>query len=151
MGLKKGLLFMGLAFWAGPLAAQHSCLPDFNALQVREVFDLNLAHNFSYPFQSVNARGNFTTHVQLRGKYGTDHKLQLEALFDPNFQGVSLPYNLYAMLLVQNGSVVGWFDFTDGCQGPGIGFFPGQVIHLPRVQLSGGGKAAVQIMIWGRL
>ncbi len=78
------------------------------------------------------------------------HELKLTAMFDPDFDGVSLPYNLYAVQAVLDGQVVFYMDYR-GCQGPGPSFFPGREIRLPSVKLIGGKPQKLQIMVWGRL
>ncbi len=44
--------------------------------------------------------------------------------FDPEFDGVSLPYNLYAVLVIADGETLAWMDLTQGCRDRVKLFFP---------------------------
>ncbi len=122
-------------------AGQRSCLPEKTAAQLLWNVSSNAQAEIIQPLSSK---------VQLIGRQaGLEVNFRLR--FDPAFSGVSLPYNLYAVLIVQNGSVVGWWDYTHGCQGPGISFFPGREIALPTVKLVGAEADQLQIMVWGKL
>ncbi len=77
--------------------------------------------------------------------------VKMSVRFDPKFDGVSLPYNLFAILIIRDGEAAAWWDFTSGCTGPGVSFFPGQEIHLPKLKLIGADPERLQIMVWGRL
>lgn len=89
-------------------------------------------------------------YVELVGEQ-TGVLAQLKVRFKPDFDGVSLPYNLYAVMIVREGEPVGWWDYTRACKGPGLSFFPGREIQLPKVNLVGGGAERLQIMVWGKL
>jgi len=130
--------------------AQLSCLPSYTALQVVEDIDLGARHNFSYALKSENAVGLFDSRVFLSGS-AAGGQLVLRAHFDDTFDGFSLPYNLFTVMVMQDGKVVGYLDFTEACNDPGIGFFPGQNIWLGPIQLNGVGTSRVQIAVWGRL
>lgn len=139
-------------FFANAAMADHSCLPEFNSLQILETFNIDSTADFTYPLKSENASGIFISKVRLTVSLdGFSHEMKLRAHFDEAFQGVSLPYNLYSILVLQNGAVIGWYDFTRECHGPGVGFFPGQFFSPPAIKLSGEGKQSFQIMVWGRL
>lgn len=75
---------------------------------------------------------------------------QLSVRFDPEFTGVSLPYNLYAVLVIHNGAVAAWWDYTQGCKGPGLSFFSGREIDMPPLKMVGGASDQLQIMVWGK-
>lgn len=90
------------------------------------------------------------TRVQLRAEVKSGN-VELKVGFDPKFDGVSLPYNLYAVLILRNGQTEQWLDFTNGCKGPGLGFFPGREIRLPTVKSIGESPEQLQIMVWGRM
>lgn len=139
------MLLNATASWA-----QLSCLPDFNSLQVLETVDLAGSKTFSYPLKSENANGLFNTRVFLSGTL-SNRTLNLKAHFDETFDGVSLPYNLFVVVIIQDGQVVQYIDFTDACNDPGISFFPGQAVSLTPVALEGEGSTRLQIAVWGRL
>ncbi|MGZ3722396.1 MAG: hypothetical protein ACXVA9_05670 [Bdellovibrionales bacterium] len=133
-------------------ADRSSCLPEFNSLQTQQVLDLGSAAQDTLELKSENSQGIFVSKARM--SYTLDpasKQLQLRFHFDDKFDGVSLPHNLYSVLIVQNGSVVGWLDFTSQCQGPGVGFFPGQSFRPPALKLSGEGKQNFQFVVWGRI
>lgn len=135
-----------LILFSGWLAhGQMSCLPDFTALQAVET-----ESEFKHLLVSRNSQGDFRTRVILEGRQ-EDGALKMRIGFDPAWGGVSLPYNLFAIMVIAEGKPVGWLDFTGTCQGPGISFFPGRTIDLPEVKLLGGSKQKLQIMVWGKL
>jgi hypothetical protein len=145
------LIVAGL--WSSASAGQSSCLPAFNSLQTAEVFDPKQPAVFIRALATEGASGLIQTKVQLVGRPSKDvpNALDLSVRFDPNFNGVSLPYNLYSVLVIRDGEVMSWMDFTKQCQGPGIGFYPGQEVHLPLLKFDGGDAHKLQIMIWGRI
>lgn len=154
MGWLRALLLASIGLWSGTLMARLSCLPDFNSLQILQVIDLAQAQTqtITYPLKSMNAHGLFETRAQLEMMVQAENWiLDFKVLFDPKFGGVSLPYNVYALLVIQGGQVISWQDFTGGCRGPGIGFFPGQVVQLPKVKLIKSNSNVIQVMLWGRL
>lgn len=119
---------------------QRSCLPDRTAAQIL----------WSVPATTTEIIQPLSSKVQLVSRADSG-EVVFRVRFDPAFDGVSLPYNLYSVLIVRNGSVVAWWDYTNGCQGPGLSFFPGREILLPKVKLIGGGADQLQIMVWGKL
>ena len=124
--------------------SQTSCLPNYTALQTTEV-----RSSFSHFLTSKNSQGPFTTHVVLEGAV-LDENLKMKIQFDPSWEGVSLPYNLYAVMVIADGKPAAWYDFTRGCEAPGIGFFPGRSVELPPVKLLGSPVQRLQIMVWGK-
>lgn len=139
-----------LTFAAAQAHGQSSCLPEYTALQTMESVQAGQA--FVRPLISENAQGYFTTKVRLEGEVPAQGGgLKMRVRFDPAFDGVSLPYNLYAVLVVSGGQVLLWEDYTMDCRGPGLGFFPGRIIELPTVKQVGAGPQKLQIMVWGKL
>jgi hypothetical protein len=126
----------------------------YTALNVIEDVDPKEGGSFVHPLVSENRTGLFETKVQLAGEIRDGEEspvLDLTLRFDPAFQGVSLPYNLYTVLVISNGRVLNWLDFTNSCHGPGISFFPGRSVRIPSVKLIGADPQKLQIMVWGRL
>ncbi len=133
------ILLFPLKVWSD--SGQKSCLPERTAAHL--VWTVNAAENNSLLYQLTNR-------VQLVGEQSGNFA-QFKVRFDPTFDGVSLPYNLYAVLILRDGEPVAWWDYTRSCQGPGLSFFPGREIALPKVNLVGGGAERLQIMVWGKL
>jgi len=130
-----------------------SCLPDFMSLQELLIVGGEELAPQTFVLKSENHRGRFPTHARLKLASDPLHKNRLMASvsFAPEFDGVSLPYNLYVLAFVLDGEMVGWWDYTRGCTGPGLSFFPGAEIRLPHVNLVGDRPQKLQIMVWGRL
>jgi hypothetical protein len=143
---------VALLLLAGWLAAcvssaqgKESCLPDFTSL---DIFQDASMQSFSLPLKSQNVSGPFVTRATLDGQWdGT----ALALTFQFRFDGVSLPYNIYALLVVSGNEVLAWQDLTKTCTGPGVSIFPGQHFALPPIKTSNMGKSDWHIIVWGRL
>lgn len=122
-------------------AGQRSCLPERTSAQIFWTVE---AHTDSLLIHPLSSK------VQLMARQ-SGGAVSLTLRFDPSFDGVSLPFNLFAVLVVKNGSVIAWWDYTRGCQTPGLSFFPGREIELPELKLVGAGPDQLQIMVWGKL
>lgn len=109
--------------------------------------------SFRYQLKEPRASGMADTRVHIQGQSDLKdpHLIRLTVGFDREFDGVSLPYSVYALLILRDGEVVMWWDFTHACQGPGLSFFPGKEIELPSLKLVGDKPQKLQIMVWGRL
>lgn len=145
-----------LLFAQGARAGQTSCVPVYTALNVIEDVDPAADSSFVHPLIAENAQGLFESRVRLEGTVHhstANEKASLDMVirFDPAFEGVSLPYNLYTVLVISNGRVLTWLDFTESCQGSGVSFFPGREIRIPALKLFGADPQKLQIMVWGRL
>ncbi len=147
-------ILLSLLIGANVARAQSSCLPMYTAAQDLVAVDPNVSGvQFKSALFSERADGLFPTKVQVEGQM-TDEKdphFALKVRFDPAFGGVSIPYNLYAVMIVKDGDPILWMDFTKGCKGTGISFFPGAIIDAGRVKLPAGGASKLQIMVWGRM
>lgn len=145
--------FVAFVFWPHQAFGQKSCLPSYTALQLVETIVPGTSGNFAHILMNDNGAGLKKTRVQLRVSNSPSFpgELRLAIGFDPLFDGVSLPYNLYALMVVREGEVIGWWDFTSGCTESGLSFFPGREIELPTAKLIGDKPQKLQIMVWGRL
>ncbi len=130
-------------------AADRSCLPDHTSAQIlwqpTSLHSDELVRNLS----SRHGPEAFLTNVQVWAEINQG-QLTVTFRFDPAFDGVSLPYNLYSVLITNQNEVLGWWDFTYSCQGPGLSFFPGQEISLRPVKITGE-LPRLQIFVWGKL
>lgn len=149
-------LFFSLVLFGFPPQANAqsfvSCLPAWTALQSFELIDATKDYDFTRSLEGENAQGRYTTKVVVDGHYDAKTKqLSLAAHFENGFSGVSLPFNLFSVLLIEGGQVNQWQDFSKECNGPGVGFYPGQTFQLPVFKLKSTGKATLQLMIWGSI
>lgn len=129
---------------------QTSCLPPFTAVQSAWIAGGAEAKPFSTRVLIQKSGQLVPARVLFEGET-VGEAIKMTVRFDPKFDGVSLPYNLYAVLVIRDGETAAWWDFTSACTGPGISFFPGQEIHLPKLKLIGAEPERLQIMVWGRL
>lgn len=58
------------------------------------------------------------------------------------------PVNIYAIMVLAEGQVLRYEDYTSGCRNPGISFFPSQKVHL--FDLKNRPRDQMQIIIWAR-
>jgi len=75
----------------------------------------------------------------------------MELTFRFKFDGVSLPYNIYAVLVVSSDKVLAWYDLTKECRGPEASIFPGQSYSIPRLKDLDSSISDLHIIVWGRL
>lgn len=147
MGLRSLVLAILTTAVSGAYADGVSCLPEFTSLRAEA--DFGRASQQTFILKSVNPKGMFETKARMTaGLEG--NQLSVKFHWDENFSGVSLPYNLYSLLVVQDGVAVGWFDFTHDCEGPGVGFFPGQSFSLPPLKTVSSNKQ-IKFIIFGRI
>ncbi len=152
MGLKTVLLASIFILFPTFAHAQRSCLPDFTSLQALQTVALDRDMNSDYQLKSQGPNGLFVTKVLLSASYeAANRKLNLKVHWDEKFDGVSLPYNIFAAMVLQDGVPVGWYDLTEKCRGPGAGLFPGAYFTFPATELNPLSRSSLQIMLWGRI
>jgi hypothetical protein len=149
--------------WLGPLLiaassatafGQTSCLPSFTALQTVEVLSSTSSSEIWRPLLTQAASRELVStkaRLHLWRSAEVSGELNMSFQFEPGFEGVSLPFNVYAVSVIVDGQPWTWLDFTRGCEGPGLSFFPGAEIRLPSVKLIGDKPQKLQIMVWGRI
>lgn len=147
----RSLGFFILVFFTPLAQAQSSCLPTQNALQVFEVLSPGQNVKKAYPlYAGMEHRPWLEAILEVNRHDKNDVHLTFQ--FEERFRGVSLPYNLYAVLVLSQGAVVAWLDFTNECLSPGISFFPGQEIEIPVGNLPPlESPHSLQVMVWGRM
>ena len=148
----RAILFAGLVFTVAAHADGSSCVPEFTSLQTLQMVDFSSGGSGVFPLKSENATGVFVSKARMSYTFApSTHELRLRFHFDESFEGVSLPFNLYSVLVLHNGAVAGWYDFTHACKGIGPGFYPGQSFSPPPMKLEGEGMQSLQFMVWGRI
>lgn len=145
MGL--GTFVLSLVFLSSAAFAEGThCLPEYTSLRAEGDFSQSPQHTFV--LKSENSRGLFESKARLTATVAGGH-LSMKFHWDENFSGVSLPYNLFSVLVLQGDTVVGWMDFTRECQGPGVGFFPGQSFTAQPLKVDSDGP--YKFIVWGRI
>lgn len=141
------LVVRGAGF--GTASAQSTCLPEFAALDAIELLKANVPRTFTHRLRSKNVDGIFLSKASLTGRFDGINQLDLEFRFDR--EGVSLPYNIYAVLVASPEEAFAWHDLTKGCTGPGASIFPGGSFKLPATKLSRSLAINLHLLVWGRL
>jgi hypothetical protein len=125
-----------------------SCLPDWTSLDVIESISPGLPSAFSLRLRSRNLSGDFLTQATLEA--GFDGSI-LNLGFRFEMEGVSLPYNIYALLAAAPDAALAWHDLTNGCSGPGASIFPKGKYDLPHLKISREKPFDLHVIVWGRL
>ncbi len=152
-----GLLPVLLMICPGEAQAFRSCLPDFTALTVVKSVGEEGEGEFTQILSSENESGRFQTDVEWVGNLTADpqsgYQLNMKFRFSAFAPDLSLPANIYAVLVVFNGAPLAWWDFTEECMDPGISFFPGQEFDLPQIKNLPveGSPRQLQVIVWARL
>lgn len=130
-------------------ACADTCLPEFTALDVIETVNAGSARTFTHPLKSKNVGGIFLTRVVLTGEFD-GQRLSLTVRFPAD--GVSLPYNVYLLVVGTEQDMLRWQDLTRGCKAPGASIFPGQSVNLDAIKFQpDAGTANLHLILWGRL
>lgn len=152
MGLKwKIFLVAAVALWSlRGRADEVSCLPEYTSLRAQA--DLQATPMQTFVLRSEGSKGLFDSKVRLDVSLNEQgDQLRLKFYWDHSFEGVSLPYNLFSVLVIQNGVPAGWLDFSSDCQNPGVGFFPGQSFSPSPVKVDGHAGKQFKFIVWGRI
>jgi hypothetical protein len=124
--------------------ADTSCFPKHNALQLFERVNIAKDQTKTYLLNPDSPNRQWT---EAQVSYSTQGDLAMTFKFEDRFDGVSIPYNISAVLVIQNGLPLTWLDLTRSCEVPPVGIFPGQKFRLPLGKLSGP-QASLQIFVW---
>jgi hypothetical protein len=131
------------------ILSAETCLPGFSSLDVIEVVETGSSHSFSHQLKAANRSGIFLSRATLNGEF-EGQELKLSFHFD--FDGVSLPYNIFALLVASETEVLAWHDFTRGCYSPPPSIFPGQSYNkTPAIRINNPGKFNLHIIVWGNI
>ena len=134
-----------VVFSAQPAKAD-TCFPPFTSLDVFQAVNKDNPQ-FSHRLKSRNLQGLFVTRATLEGKL---NERKLELAFHFRADGVSLPYNIFAVLVATDSQPLAWHDLTKGCTGLPGSIFPGQSVKIPPVTLPSD-PVDLHIVVWGRL
>lgn len=132
--------------------AQTSCLPSGVAAQVFEIVDPKVPFEKTYVLNRWLAGEAYPSLVQMEWKSMVNPLDGMEGWirFRPDFDGVSVPFNVYGVMIILNGQPLLWWDLTDECKSPGVGLFPGDLLKLPSIKWAHFQKQSLQIQIWAR-
>lgn len=147
----KGIVIFTLSLFYLQAHAQTaiSCLPEATSLQsyesggqgdVVKTYELSTLRLGQLRATGVN--------VQLK-QSRKDQSLELSFSFQQD-DIMSLPFNIYAVLVVTEKGETTWRDLTSACTDPGIGFYPGQKVKLDPIPLKIDESESYRVMIWGQ-
>ena len=122
-----------------------SCFPRFTAADIFLSVKSGEPITFSTPLLSENMNGTFESMTSIH--IDIDSKGFLSALVRFDYNGVALPYNIFAILLLIGAGVYKWIDVTREFRSPAAGLFPGDVRTVCKGQLKPGD---FHVVVWGR-
>ena len=127
-----------------------SCLPEATSLQTFEIFQGHDLTVKTYPLKTLKLdqlkNAGVTTSIN---HHKNEHKFNFHFYFDDP-DALSLPFNIYAIMIVNSRGGSVFKDFTQSCFDPGIGFYPGQKVVIDDLKLELHQGEAYRVMIWGR-
>tara|TARA_Y100001935_G_C17299000_1_gene507946 strand:+ start:2017 stop:2472 length:456 start_codon:yes stop_codon:yes gene_type:complete len=143
--LLMGFLVMSWARADVPI----SCLPEATSLQSFEVTRAEGSEK-SYELKTLRFGQLKPSEVDVRISQNFETKsLQFSFAFQQE-DIVSLPFNIYAIMISMDSGPVVWKDLTRGCRDPGIGFYPGQRVELEPIPFPASAGESYRVMIWGQ-
>jgi len=138
-----------LAFWPtlGSAGATRSCWPNYNAINQRLTVQNGEVIKVPVLQDSQGQKQSRTYLEVIENPESTIFRLQ----FYKHIGELGLPQNVYALLILnQNGYPLHFEDFTGGCQGPGLSFFPGQSLEIFKLKQDLETAKQLQIILWSR-
>jgi hypothetical protein len=128
-------------------AATGSCFPEFMSLDI--VQPLKIGESFSHYLMSHKVSGLFETDFAFDGQFSAGLiDLKIASKRGPP---LGLFYNVYAILVATEKTVLAWHDFTAGCTAGNIpSVARGIPFDLPSIKNIEGDAINLRLMIWGR-
>lgn len=125
--------------------AFRSCWPEFTGLNAFISFEKSVR----LPLESQNVHGPFPANVDV---VVTDEQGDLTLQLDYHAAGdiYGLPYNLFAIMIFKDQTLLYHEDYTRGCTGPGISLFPRQKFDLGKIKTSHSETEQYKVIVWGR-
>ena len=124
-----------------------SCWPKHNAVSQELLLDSEVSQQIAVEDVGYPADESRTVMVVEPTKTG----FQMTLKFRDGFPPLGSPQNVYAvMILGENGQPLLFEDFTGGCQGPGVSFFPGRKLDLARLKLSNLSSSKIHVLLWSQ-
>lgn len=147
-----GPLLLACLAWSKPVFAANDCYDPRPVAEFREVWAAPESSSTQFFLPSHSAFGTFLTPALASFRWDDTFRIQFQ--YDlPNGQ-VGIPYTVHRVEIVI-GNYVRNLDFTGGCNGPGLSFFPRQNVELPAIKLPPellqGGPHPLSIRVWGHL
>ena len=125
--------------------SRQSCWPSRNA--VNQVVALDLESSFELPVVDVGYATEESRTILIAEAVKGGYELSMK--FRDSFDPLGRPQNVYAfMVLNENGYPIYFEDFTGGCKGPGLSFFPRQELDLIFLKSTAIKGDRVHILLW---
>lgn len=144
--MKIVLLFLMMAPSIVLANQRASCWPQFNAVNQ----ELYLEEGSQLEVVVQGARSDVENRTVLIVE-SNSHAWTMTAKFRDGFPELGLAQNIYAVtVLGEDGEVLRFEDFTGGCKGPGLSFFPGQKIDLLTLDKHTLNSPRIHLLLWSR-
>jgi hypothetical protein len=148
--MTKVLMISSVIFAISSLAKANqraSCWPKHNAIS-QEVL-LSQDHSIEVVVKDPSVPEEESRTVMHIDPHKEGYQMTLK--FREGFGEVGTPQNVYAiMVLGDQGQPLLFEDFTGGCLGPGISFFPGQKLDLLKLKSSTLPSSKIHVLLWSR-
>lgn len=127
--------------------ARPACWPSDNAVNHRVTLDLSTS--LEIPVKDVGYPASESRTVLKADLVKDGYELAME--FRETFDPLGHPQNVYAlMVLNDDGYPIFFEDFTGGCKGPGLSFFPKQRLDLLFLKSKAIKGNRVHILLWSQ-
>jgi hypothetical protein len=141
-----------LCLFSFPALAEGGCYDSEPVLERTEDWDLGSPAGSAFYLPTRGVFGGFETRAAAYLVWDGQLHIRFDHVLQPG-QDFGLPYTVHRLEIAVGEEEPIDLDFTESCSGPGLSFFPFQVISLAPIKLRENltGSAAVRIRIWGRL
>lgn len=127
-----------------------SCLPEATSLQTFETWHSAQPLKRTYELKTQKFDRIKDSGVLVSVFHNLEKKSLELSFFFSQSDILSLPFNVYAVMVTTSKGQVVWNDFTSSCMDPGIGFYPGQEVSLEPIPLDLDEGESYRLMVWGR-
>lgn len=159
---KKIILFPLLLFLfgTGSVQAEDLCYDEAPSLEESGEWNFSALPRWDFYLPSKNIYGTFLTHAALHVQFQEKLLISFDHILPKNQVGLAYTVHRLRIEIGQPQSPTHFLfdqDFTQGCTGPGMSFFPGESHYLPAVEVpflppqNGTEVLPVKIQSWGRL
>jgi hypothetical protein len=142
------LVLIALVGLATGAQARQSCWP--NNIAINQVVTLDHQLSLALPVKDLGypeEESRTVLKVQFSEAGGFDFTMKFRDSFEP----LGHPQNVYAlMILNEKGQAIFFEDFTGGCKGPGLSFFPKQELDLLFLKSSIVHEEKIHILLWSQ-
>ncbi len=154
------LTILTLLLGTTSVSAEDLCYDEKPSLEQSGQWDFSTLPRFDFYLPSKNIYGSFLTHAALHLQFQDKLWISFDHILPKNQVGLAYTIHRLRIEIGQPDSPSHFLfdqDFTQGCSGPGMSFFPGESHQLPAIEVpflppqNGPEVLPVKIQSWGRL